>query len=58
VTYAVEKTQTTSLLAPNDGLFDNRILCCLVISQADLVMRKFQSVLELLEALRDAINEH
>jgi hypothetical protein len=58
VTYAVENTQTTSLFAPNDGLVDNRILCCLVISQADLVMRKFQSVLELLKTLRDAIKGH
>ncbi|UKZ59238.1 uncharacterized protein TrAtP1_000556 [Trichoderma atroviride] len=41
-----------------DGLYDNRTLRCLVISPAGRPIYKYQSPLELLEALRDAIKAH
>ncbi|KAL1971575.1 hypothetical protein VTN31DRAFT_2196 [Thermomyces dupontii] len=58
VTYDVVEAQGTSLLAPSDGPYDNRILRCLVIYPAGRPIHKYQSLLELLEALRDAIKAH
>ncbi|KAL1977647.1 hypothetical protein VTN31DRAFT_506 [Thermomyces dupontii] len=58
VTYDVVEAQGTSLLAPSDGPYDNRILRCLVIYPAGRRIHKYQSPLELLEALRDAIKAH
>ena len=51
-------SQTTSLYTHDDSSFDNRIFRCLVISPAGRALRDFQSKLELLEALRDAIKAH
>ena len=38
--------------------YENRILCCLVISPAGRVISDFDSIQELLEALRDAMKAH
>ncbi|KAL9124765.1 MAG: hypothetical protein Q9217_005935 [Psora testacea] len=54
----LENTQAISLYAPSDGPFDNRLLCCLVISPAGQAISKFDSISELLTALRDAIKAH
>jgi hypothetical protein len=54
----LEDTQAISLYAPSDGPFDNRLLSCLVISPAGQAISKFDSVSELLTALRDAIKAH
>lgn len=51
-------SQTTSLYARDDTSFENRISRCLVISPAGRALRDFESKLELLEALRDAIKAH
>ena len=51
-------SQTTSLYTHDDSSFDNRIFGCLVISPAGRAIRDFRSILELLEALRDAIKAH
>ena len=48
----------TSLYACDESSFDNRIFRCLVISPAGQAIRDFQSILELLEALCDAIKAH
>jgi len=58
VTNSVEDTQTTSLYVPNESSFDNRVFRCLVISPAGRGIRDFQSIKELLKALRDAIKAH
>ncbi|KAI9781456.1 MAG: hypothetical protein M1816_002377 [Peltula sp. TS41687] len=58
VTYSVEEAQTTSLFARDDGPFDDRIFRCLVISPAGRAISKFETILELLGALRDAIKAH
>ena len=48
-----------SLYTPDrNDPFENRILSCLVVSPAGRVISDFQSVRELLEALRDAIRAH
>ncbi len=54
----LEDTQAISLYASSDGPFDNRLLSCLVISPAGQALSKFESVSELLTALRDAIKAH
>ncbi|KAN0071182.1 hypothetical protein V8E54_010613 [Elaphomyces granulatus] len=58
VAYDVEEAQGTSLLAPNDGPYDNRIFQCLVISPAGRAIYKYEKKSELLGALRDAIKAH
>lgn len=55
---ALEDTQGTSLYAPNDGSFENRLFCCLAISPAGGAISKFKSIPQLLTALRDAIKAH
>ena len=55
VTNSVEDTQTKSLYAPNEISFDNGVFRCLVLSPAGREICEFQSIKELLEALRDAI---
>ena len=55
VAYAMEENQTPSLYAASLDPFDNRIFRCLVISPAGRAIDDFKSILELLEALRDAI---
>ena len=44
--------------ADQEDPYENRILSCLVISPAGRVISDFQTVRELLEALRDAIRAH
>ncbi|KAL9125176.1 MAG: hypothetical protein Q9217_005580 [Psora testacea] len=51
-------SETTSLYTHDDSSFDNRIFGCLVISPGGRAIRDFRSILELLEALRDAIKAH
>jgi Fungal protein kinase len=47
-----------SLYTPGDDLWENRIFSCIVISPAGRVISDFQTVEELLEAMRDAIKAH
>jgi Fungal protein kinase len=54
----MEEAKGTSLLAPSSGPYDNRVLRCLVMSPAGRAIHDYQSVLELLTALRDAIKAH
>ncbi|PHH90114.1 hypothetical protein CDD83_4460 [Cordyceps sp. RAO-2017] len=58
VTYDVEEAQGTSLLAHNNGPYDNRVFRCLVISPAGRAIYTYEKISELLEALRDAIKAH
>ncbi|KJZ71102.1 hypothetical protein HIM_09521 [Hirsutella minnesotensis 3608] len=58
VMYDVEEAQGTSLLAPNNGPYDNRVFRCLVISPAGRAIHKYERTSELLGALRDAIKAH
>ena len=58
VTYDVEEARGTSLLAPNNGSYDNRVFRCLVISSAGRAVHKYEKESELLGALRDAIKAH
>ena len=51
-------SQTTSLYVHDDSPFENRLFSCLVISPAGRAIRDFESILELLEALRSAIKAH
>ncbi|QPH01029.1 hypothetical protein C2857_005218 [Epichloe festucae Fl1] len=53
--YDVEETRGASLLASNNGPYDNRVFRCLVISPAGRAIQKYDKKSELLEALRDAI---
>jgi hypothetical protein len=55
---ALKNTQVTSLYDPSDGSFENRLFCCLVISPAGRAISEFDSIPELLTALRDAIKAH
>lgn len=58
VTYDVDEATGTSLLAPSNGPYDNRIFRCLVISPAGRAIHKYERKSELLGALRDAIKAH
>ena len=58
VTYDVEEAQGTSLLAPNDGPYDNRVFRCLVISPAGRAIYNSKTLSEMLAAVRDAIKAH
>ncbi|KAK2812984.1 hypothetical protein FQN50_001005 [Emmonsiellopsis sp. PD_5] len=59
ITYAVQETQGTSLIiSATDNQYDNRILRCLVIFPAGRPIHKYESISELLKALRDAIKAH
>ena len=58
VSQVLESTQATSLYDESDGSFDNRLLCCLVISPAGRATREFYSISELLLVLRDGIKAH
>jgi hypothetical protein len=55
---APRMTQTTSLYDSNDGSFENRLFCCLAISPAGRAISEFDSIPELLTALRDTIKAH
>ncbi|KAL8938554.1 MAG: hypothetical protein Q9216_003822 [Gyalolechia sp. 2 TL-2023] len=48
----------TSLYARDNSPFDNRVFSCLVIQPGGRPLREFVSILELLEAFRDAIKAH
>jgi len=58
VSQALENTQATSLYDPSDESFENRLFCCLAISPAGRAISEFDSIPELLTALRDAIKAH
>lgn len=58
VTYDVEEAQGTSLLAPGDEPYDDRDFQCLVLFPAGRALHDYQSILELLAALRDAVKAH
>ena len=42
----------------DNGSFDNRIFCCLVVSPPGRAIDRFESIVEYLEACRDAIKGH
>lgn len=44
--------------SPRNSLYRNRVLNCLAISPAGRPLQKFESVLEVLQAFRDAIRAH
>ena len=50
--------EQVSLYASEDRPFENRLFCCLVISPAGRALIEFESILELLTVLRDAIKAH
>ncbi|UKZ73870.1 hypothetical protein TrVFT333_001524 [Trichoderma virens FT-333] len=54
---SVDQTKL-SLYTPGEGLWENRIYSCLVISPAGRVISSFNTIKELLESLRDAIKAH
>lgn len=54
----LDNPKTISLYAPTSEPFANRLLGCLVISPAGKVLSGFDSVPQLLTALRDAIQAH
>ncbi|KAH0492118.1 hypothetical protein TgHK011_007084 [Trichoderma gracile] len=59
LSYSIEAPQGTSLFEKDQGLpYDNRILRVLAISPAGRCVNQFRSILELLEALCDAIRVH
>ncbi|KJZ68222.1 hypothetical protein HIM_12387 [Hirsutella minnesotensis 3608] len=58
VTYDVAEAQGTSLLALDNGPYDNRVFRCLVISPAGQAIHKYEAKSELLGALCDAIKAH
>nr|KMM71664.1 hypothetical protein CPAG_07967 [Coccidioides posadasii RMSCC 3488] len=58
VTYDVEEAQGTSLLVPSNSPYDNQIFRCLVIYPAGRPIHKYETPLELLEALHDALKTH
>ena len=55
---AANNNQTASPYETNTDIFNNRILCYLVISPPGRSIRDFRSIRELLEACRDAIKAH
>ncbi|KMU85161.1 hypothetical protein CIHG_02943 [Coccidioides immitis H538.4] len=58
LTFTVESVHTSSLFNKDDKVYDNCILHCLVISPAGWPIYKYESPLELLMALQDAIKAH
>jgi Fungal protein kinase len=59
--YSVEQGNAISLRgleSPKDGLIDNRIFFCLVISPLGRPINEFKSVREFLKACRDFIKAH
>lgn len=58
VTYLARESYESRSVGPSDSLYDNRTLRCLVISPAGRPIYQYQSPLELLEALCDAIKAH
>lgn len=58
VTHLTMESDGSRPTVSSDGSYDNRTLRCLVISPAGRPIYKYQSPLELLEALRDAIKAH
>ena len=53
-----DQAKTSLYKSDRSEPYENRILCCLVISPAGRVISDFDSIQELLEALRDAIKAH
>lgn len=58
VTHLTMESDGPRPAVPSDDLYDNRTLRCLIISPAGRPIYKYQSPLELLEALRDAMKAH
>ncbi|KAI4153240.1 MAG: hypothetical protein L6R39_001622 [Caloplaca ligustica] len=58
LTSPVLEVHGTSLLQRNDAPFDNRILRVLAISPAGRAIGQFESIVQLMEGLRDAIRGH
>ncbi|EDN02615.1 predicted protein [Histoplasma mississippiense (nom. inval.)] len=57
--FSIQSAHKPSLFDRNgEELYDNRVLRCLVISPAGRPIYKYESPLELLKALRDAIKAH
>ncbi|EDN09515.1 predicted protein [Histoplasma mississippiense (nom. inval.)] len=57
--FSIQSAHKPSLFDRNgEELYDNRVLRCLVISPAGRPIYKYESHLELLKALRDAIKAH
>jgi len=53
--HSIQETEADSLAGCESETYGNRIHCCLVTSPAGRPLHSYQSVTELLEALRDAI---
>lgn len=58
IVYSIQETESDSLAGCQSETYGNRIHCCLVTSPAGRPLQDYQSVTELLEALRDAIKGH
>ncbi|OJD25733.1 hypothetical protein ACJ73_02890, partial [Blastomyces percursus] len=57
--FSIQSAHKPSLFDRNgEELYDNRVLRCLVISPAGRPIHRYESPLELLKALRDAIKAH
>lgn len=53
-----EQHQVNCLMARDDGLFENRIFSCLVISPPGRAIQNFDTLVEFLESCRDFIKAH
>ncbi|KAL6910518.1 hypothetical protein GGI43DRAFT_427151 [Trichoderma evansii] len=58
VTYPARESDGSRSVASSSSLYDNRTLRCLIISPAGRPIYKYQSPVELLKALLDAIKAH
>ena len=57
--HTAKKAKSTSLMpSKDDATFDNRILCCLIVSPPGRAINQFESIGEYLKACRDAIKGH
>lgn len=57
--HTAKKAKSTSLMpSKDDETFDDRILCCLIVSPPGRAIDQFESIGEYLEACRDAIKGH
>ena len=57
--HTAKKAKSTSLMPlKDDETFDDRILCCLIVSPPGRGIDQFESIREYLEASRDAIKGH
>ncbi len=57
--HTAKKAKSTSLMpSKDDATFDDRILCCLIVSPPGRAINQFESIGEYLKACRDAIKGH